>query len=220
MSQTRRAALAVLGWIWLTSVLPAFANELVDHPARLSSRDVKIPKPLVKKIEEDYRAFLVKSEVPSNENLKRKLLNVTAEMTAKRGGALHENVRVTAPIGGGVVDLAEFVTPLRGGFQVKIMGTSETGTELPEMHMVYVSKGKTRKIGSEEVGAGCNKYMDITNYYFKQNQKGGFELYTADQRYLSVLAGTFVLYAFEKEALYVGSLTFMDSRYPHLVCEE
>ena len=47
----------------------------------------------------------------------------------------------------------------------------------------------------------------------------GFELYTSDQRYLSVMGGTVVAFVFEDDALFVGSLTFTDSRYPDLLCE-
>jgi hypothetical protein len=63
--------------------------------------------------------------------------------------------------------------------------------------------------------------MEITSYYRKKNLgKGhGFDLYTADQRYVSVMGGTFVAVAFDKEALSVASLTFQDSRFPDLMCE-
>ena len=73
------------------------------------------------------------------------------------------------------------------------------------------------EIDGDEFGAGCNKYMDITSFYHRKAR--GFDLYTAGQRYVSVMAGTFVAVVFEKEALYVGSLTFTDSRYPDVMCE-
>lgn len=192
---------------------------LEERQARLSSRDVRIPKSLTAKIEEEYRKFLVKNQVLSKEAVRRQLFNVSVEMVAKRHGPLVENVRVTAPVGGGVVDLSEFVTPLRGSFTVKILATRENDAPITELHAYFVSRSHKRKIEDEEFGAGCNKYMDISSYFASKMAKGGFEVYTADQRYLSVLGGTFVLVGFEKEALYVGSLTFTDPRYPKLLCE-
>jgi len=39
--------------------------------------------------------------------------------------------------------------------------------------------------------------------------KEGFELYTADQRYLSVVRGTFVFVSYAPDALQLASITFM-----------
>jgi hypothetical protein len=61
--------------------------------------------------------------------------------------------------------------------------------------------------------------MEITSYFNKTASRLGFSLYSADQRYLSVVGGTFVAVQFEKEALSVATLTLTDSRYPHLLCD-
>jgi hypothetical protein len=196
------------------------AEKMVEHPARTSSRDIKVPKALVKTIEEEYRAFLKKNQVNS-ENIKRQLLNVSLELTQKKPVALHEDTRVVMPLGGGVVDLNEFVTPLRGAFFMKVVAKEESGADVPELRVFFVSHAKKRILDGEEYGAGCDKYMEITSFYNKKNSKNapGFELYTADQRYLSAVGGTFVVYGFDKEALSVGSVTLTDSRYPDLFCE-
>lgn len=194
------------------------STAMVEQSARNSSRDVKIPKGLVSQLESEYRGFLTKNGVSVKTNLTRKLMNVTAELTQKHPGALHENTRVVTPTGGGVVDLAEFVTPLKGSFQLRILAKKDDGSEPTGLRMFYVSKAKARKIDGDEYGAGCDKYMEITSYYHRKLAKG-FDLYTAAQRYVSVLGGTFVAVVFEKEALQVASLTFTDSRYPDLTCE-
>lgn len=196
-------------------------KEFAEHPARTSSRDVKIPRALVERIENDYHTFLSKSEgggaKPSVVN--RQLLNIAVEMTQKRPMALHEDARIVTPLGGGVIDLSEYVTPLRGAFHLKILAHKEDGTEPAGLRVFFISRAKPRILGGEEYGAGCGKFMEITSYFTKKNSGEGFELYTADQRYLSVLGGTFVTVAFQKEALYVGSVSFTDSRYPNLLCE-
>jgi hypothetical protein len=193
------------------------SEELVERPARTSSRDIKIPRALVHQLETEYHAFLTKNEVSGKDNIKRKLLNMSVELTQKHPLALHENARVVTPLGGGVVDLAEFVTPIRGAFSMKINAKKEDGTDTSGLRVFFVSKGKTRILDGDEFGAGCDKYMEITSFYNRKSH--GFDLYTAGQRYLSVVGGTFVAVVFEKEALQVGSLTFMDSRYPELLCE-
>ncbi len=191
-----------------------------EHAARTSSRDVKVPTALVTKVEKDYDAFLTNLGVINKLPYKRTLLNVRAELKQKKPGALHENARVVTPLGGGVVDLAELVTPVRGAFTARIVGTLEGGATLEDYQIFYVSRAKARTIGSETFGAGCDKWMDITTYFKKVMKGDGFQLYTADQRYLSVIGGTFVLIGFAKEAISVGSISFTDSRFPEVMCDE
>jgi hypothetical protein len=192
-------------------------SDLAEHAARNSSRDVKVPRQLVHTLESEYRAFLDKNGVSEKEGLKRKLLNMSVDLTQKHPVALHENSRILTPLGGGVVDLCDYVTPLKGGFNLKINAKKEDGSDISGLRMFYVSNGKTRKVDGNEFGAGCDKYMEITSFFHRKGK--GFDLYTAGQRYLSVMAGTFVAVVFEREALYVGSLTFTDSRYPDVMCE-
>ncbi len=213
--------------IWATGIavtaMAAAETKLIDRPARTSSRDIKIPRALVRHIEEDYRAFLVKNEVSPKVTIQRQLLNLSVELTQKSAVALHDNTRIVTPLGGGVIDLSEFITPLRGAFWLKIVARKEkdADAEPQGLRVFYVSKGKTRILDGEEYGAGCNRYMEITSFYNKKSAGGGkgFELYTANQRYLSVIGGTIVAIAFEKETLSVGTLTFTDSRYPDLLCD-
>lgn len=206
--------------ILLFIVPVAYADDFEARAAKQSSRDVKVPRALVARIELEYRGFLTAQQVSPKEGIKRKLLNITVELSEKRRAALHENVRINTPLGGGVIDLSEFVTPLRGAFEAKIKVNSETaGEESPAVRVFFVSHAKPRILGGEQYGAGCDKYMEVTSFFNRKMSHGGFELYTADQRYLSVLGGTFVLVAFDKEALLVGSVSFMDSRFPELMCE-
>lgn len=201
----------------LASILVS-ASESETKAAKQSSRDVKVPRGLVAKIEQDYRDYLKKEKLP-DKGIKRKLLNVTVNLTEKRHAALHEDARIGTPLGGGIIDLADFVTPIRGAFQMKIAATGEKSDEQIPVKTYFVSRAKTRMLGGEAYGAGCDKYMEITNFFNRKMNGDGFQLYTADQRYVSVLGGTFVLVSFDKDALMVGSVTFQDSRFPDLICE-
>jgi hypothetical protein len=190
-----------------------------QYPAKQSSRDVKVPNRLVKSIEADYRAYLKLMEIPEVTPITRELLNVYVDLTQARPAALQENVRILTPVGGGVIDLQEFVTPLKGAFRARIVFERQKGVDLKNIHVYYISRGERRNLDGEKFGAGCGRYFDITEYFKKKLTRDGVELFTADQRYVSVLAGTIVLVSFEKEALHVGSVTFEDGRFPALQCD-
>lgn len=219
MRRPTNVAAAVALIAFFSSSIAAESEKMSERPSQAGSRDVKIPRSLVQQLDKDYRAFLTKNEVSAKENIKRMLMNVSAELTQKRDAALHENLRVNTPLGGGIIDLSEIVTPVRGSFSLKIMTKKEDGNQPSNLRVYFVSRGKQRRVDGEDYGAGCGRYMDVTSYFNKKMSKSGFELYTANQRYLSVVGGTFVAVGFEKEAMQVGTLTFTDSRYPELLCE-
>ncbi len=196
------------------------SDHMAEHSARTSSRDVAVPRALVSHVEKAYEDFLKKEGVLGKPPITRKLLNVRVELSQSKRSALHENSRVNTPLGGGVVDLAEMVTQVKGAFSAKINVLAEDGSTPSNAKVYYVSRAKARAIGSENFGAGCNRWMEITSFFSKAMSRGGFQLYTADQRYVSVLGGTFVIVSFAKEALSVGSVSFTDSRYSHLLCED
>lgn len=222
-----RASALLLALLWVLAAAAseeefhgaATAAELAEHAARTSSRDVKVPLALVSKVEKDYDAFLTHAGVVNKGTIRRALLNVRADLKQKRPGALHENARVVTPLGGGVVDLGDLVTPVRGAFSMKIEASREHGGTPENMKVFFVSRAKQRIVGGDEYGAGCDKWMDITGYFKKLMGRDGFQLYTADQRYLSVVGGTFVIVGYSKEAIEVGSISFTDSRYPQVLCD-
>src|SRR5690349_13879225 len=83
--------------------------DLAEVAARTSSRDVKVPRALVARVEKDYDTFLTNEGVVTKGAIRRALLNVRADLKQKKPGALHEDSRVLTPLGGGVVDLAELI---------------------------------------------------------------------------------------------------------------
>ncbi len=200
----------------------AFAEaepQLADRSSRTSSRDVKIPQALVKIIDDRYVAYLKAKNIDKKTVIKRSLLNVSVELRQERPAALFESVRVLTPTGGGVIDLAEFVTPVRGAFQLKFKINDSQGNPVADLQTHYVSRAKQRKLVKDAYGVGCSRYLDISNYFQKKNSGSGFTLYTADHRYLSVIAGTFVFFSYSEESLSIASVTFTDSRYPEVLCE-
>lgn len=196
-----------------------FASGMTDVPARTSSRDVKLPKALVTRIEREYRDYLKLQNIAEVEHIKRTLLDVVVELTQDRKAALPENLKISTPLGGGVIDLAEHVTAVRGAFKVKISPSIGKGDPISGTRVFFVSDSKVRKLAGESYGSGCGKFMEVTHYFNKSMLDGGFEVYTADQRYVSVLSGTFVITKFEPDSIYAGIVNFMDSRYPEMSCD-
>lgn len=194
-------------------------SDLPEAAAKQSSRDTRVPHALVGRIEKEYREFLKKNEVSEKTSVQRKLLNIKVELTQKKVAALQGDVRIVTPLGGGVIDLSEYVTPVKGAFQLRFDLSHDDGGEIGAVRAFYVSDAKVRNLDGERFGAGCGKFMEITSEFQRKMSKTGWDLYTLDQRYLSAVGGTFLFFEFTKEALYVGSVKFEDSRYPEYLCE-
>lgn len=218
-----KAGVAIL---LLLSALPTFAAEdtkpvdvdWIRGFARHAAKDNPIPEELVKKIEDEYLSATVDPKAEQKKTVVRHLLNVMTELTQDKVHALRGPTRILTPPGGGVIDMADYVTPLKGEFHLKIMLEDEHHERQRISKVYFISQSKTREIENETYGSGCGKYMDVTSYFNKQMKKTGFELYTADQRYVSVLRGTFILVSYLPEALQLASVTFLDSRYSKWDC--
>jgi hypothetical protein len=203
---------------WVAAWAPGLAAQ--EPEAKASSRDIKIPRALVARIEREYKEFLKKQEAPDKETIERGLLNLSVEFTQDRKAALQDNALIVTPVGGGVIVLSDLVTPLKGAFRVKLTPSHGPDGAVALSRVYFISHAKTRKVAGEIYGDGCDKFMDITKAFESKWLGSGLEVYTADQRYLSVLGGTFLFVEFEKEELYAASVTFTDSRYPELLCEK
>lgn len=186
--------------------------------AKHTDKDNPVPRELVKKLEDDYRTATKDPKSEHDRPFVRHLMVVSTEMTQSRVRALKGPVQILTPPGGGTVDLADFVTPLKGAFNMKIrLENDHNETQIPTK-VYFISQAKDRKIGEDHFGAGCDKYFDVTSFFLKRMAKDGFALYTADQRYLSVIRGTFVFVSYAPDALQLASLTFYDSRYTKWDC--
>jgi hypothetical protein len=117
------------------------------------------------------------------------------------------------------VDLASYVKGKTGTFYLSIESQplQQEVSGLDGLRVFFISRGVKRKIGKESLGAGCDTLMDISNLY-AQNLSRGFKLAATQQRYVSVLAGTYYFIWPIKEVLNVGTVTLEDSRYPDLEC--
>lgn len=214
--------------VWLLAVLfcwtPVGAQEAggsgwIQAYAAKSSKSTLVPKGLIAEIEATYRQSLKAQKKPADK-INRKLLNVRVELTQDERRVLQGPTRIDTPLGGGEVDLSQVLTPMIGQFDMKIEVLDDLGHSISPDRVYFVSHSFRRKIGDKEFGAGCGVYMNVTDYFRERMKKTGFELYTAAQRYLPVIRGTFVLVGFLPDSLRMASLTFDDSRYPDGRCPQ
>lgn len=199
------------------------AGEIID-----TSKNFKFPKPLKETIDDEYVKFMKTQgppfDIQSKEELlmqvPREYLDVQVLLTPLAAGTLSHPTRISALRGGGLVDLKDVVRGAKGSFffDQKITKTSDPKSGPQRLKIYYLSNAKKRKVGDESFGAGCDRYMDVTDYVMGLQGKG-VQVNATDQRYVSVLAGTYYYIGFEKERLFLAALQVEDSRYPNLLCD-
>ncbi|MGZ3769670.1 MAG: hypothetical protein ACXVCP_08815 [Bdellovibrio sp.] len=144
---------------------------------------------------------------------------VTVILSQKNPGIIkNEAVKISLPKGGGVIDLSQFVTANKGSFFVGFEFPAFEGATSKKV--IFVSETRKRRIGSEVFGAGCNKFFDITEKFFKEMKGEGIKVNTTQERYLSVIGGKFLFSAKKDIDTYVAQVTFLNSDYPSLFCKE
>lgn len=199
------------------------AGEIID-----TSKNFKFPKDLKDKIDDEYVAYMKTQGPPFDIKTKEELLlqvpreylDIQVFFTPIATGTLSHPTRVAAVRGGGIVDMKDIVKGAKGSFffDQKIVKTSDPKSGPEKLKIYFLSNAKKRKVGDESFGAGCGRYMDVTDYVTKLQGKG-VQVNATDQRYISVLGGTYYYVGFEKERLYLAALQIQDSRYPSLQCE-
>ncbi|XGC80195.1 hypothetical protein ACES2L_12765 [Bdellovibrio bacteriovorus] len=144
---------------------------------------------------------------------------VSVFLVEKNDGIVkNEAVKIVLPKGGGTVDLAQFITDKQGSFYVgfEVPGLAEAVTK----KVIFVSGAKKRKLGDKVIGSGCNQFVDITDSFIKNMKGEGLKVNTTQERYLTVLGGTFLFSAEIDKDIQVAAVTFKNSNYNHLFCEE
>jgi hypothetical protein len=120
--------------------------------------------------------------------------------------------------GGGIVDLAQYLSGQQGSFYV--------GFELPpEFHegtnfkAIYISMARKRKLDDHVFGAGCNQYFDITPKFLEMMKREGIKANTTRQRHVTVLAGHYIFSVMKDNRIYITQVTITDSQHKNLLCE-
>ncbi len=158
-------------------------------------------------------------KVAESTHIPKELIPINVELIEKTSGVLDgRNIFVELPGGGAALDLAHFVIPGRGTFFLKFSFNLPSEV-ISKIHFLYLSNSRQRNIDGNPHGSGCHRFFDVSRY-MQQTLLSGIQVNTTNQRYVSVLAGTFVIALVLEEVLYLSHVVLYDSRYPHLHCEE
>ena len=171
----------------------------------------KIPKELMKNIENEYKAEFktmmpIYSFVPLQVLFSGHSENVLKSKT----------VQYNFPKGGGSVDLKNLVVDEGSFFMSFPTEQFDQTNEL--VHLYYISNSPITKIGAEHFGMGCGKWVDLKSDFKKLQNNEFLKLNTSDLRYLKVLAGTYVFVFRQTKNIYMTQLTVTDSRYLGELC--
>lgn len=144
---------------------------------------------------------------------------ISVSLVQKNDGIIKNGaVKIFLPKGGGTVDLSQFVEDQGGTFYVGF--DFADFKDAIEKKVLFVSGARKRKIGGKIFGAGCNQYFDITDSFFKQMKHEGIKVNTTQDRYLSILGGTFLFAAKNSTDIRIAQVTFKNSKTPSLFCKE
>ena len=192
-------------------------------------KTIKVPKSLVSKIESLYVQHfrVVRQESPLTDeevlvNIPRRYLTVFVEVFDPKKKSLDHNTRYQLFKRSGSIDLSKDVISNSGSFYFKVKAQLSGAKDPIDQSMIsvyFVSQKKARKVGSENYGTGCDRWLDSSTLYRETLSTGGLQLHVKDQRYITIIGGTFYFVYFQDGNLYLSTLTVDDSRYPELNCK-
>lgn len=191
-----------------------------------ANQEVQLPTKLWEELEAVYRpAIFDKAAVEDAGESKAKLespkefFSFHIYLKEKTPGVLvnRNGFDLTFPTAGGMLDFQEFVQQKRGSFYLGFRPDIELKEE-DILKVFYFSNSKSVKLGGELHGAGCNKYMDLTEYFRGKVAKEGILLNTTEGRHAVLMAGTYFFATSLKGKLFLSQLTVRDSRFKKLMC--
>lgn len=144
---------------------------------------------------------------------------IIVTLTEKNSGVLtHSPVQFEFPQGGGIVDLAEWVTGKPGTFYVNF---DVAGIKTPEhLTVYYLSKARKRRFDNQVFGAGCRSYFNIKKHFLSEHVKNGIAVNTTRDLQTTILGGHFLFSWQREDSFLVTQVQFIDSKNPQLFCED
>lgn len=226
----------LVGLMVLVGGIPVFASPKSDFHVGYPSdfnKALDMPRPLAVMID-DFIKTVEARKVPAagdasvvsvldQPSLERRHLELTVKMVESTDEVLsHPSIQVPLRRDGAIIDFKDWVQRKRGYFDLYLTLPEplREGEPYKNLKVFYVSSANQRELREQKFGAGCSKFMDVSKFYKESlGSSSGLRLNSTDQRYLSVLAGTFYFFTTEADNYYLGSISFTDSRFPKLMCE-
>jgi len=143
---------------------------------------------------------------------------ISVEMDEKTEGVLTSpHLRLQFPKGGGEIDLSHYVKGERGTFLLKFDFEGLPAGD--DLNVFFVSRSKKRRIDDEIYGSGCGVFYDVKKDLVAMNSRGGLTLNVTHHRHVSALGGHFVFSYKKDKQTFVTEVSFVDSKWPTLFCE-
>ncbi len=175
--------------------------------------DFLIPKQLIKIIEDE---LLLESKILAPVFSYIPLQVLFSEKT--QSTLISPTVRFELPKGGGQIDLQTLVKG-KGSFFMSFPKHQFKG--LPEIaHLYFISLTPKLKIGEEEFGIGCGKWLDLRGQFSDLQKVDFLNLNSSDNRHISVTAGHYVFVFRNLNQVYLTQVTLTDSKNKSLFCPQ
>lgn len=176
--------------------------------------DVRLPVGLWNKIEAVQRGS---DESVTGLEIESEFMPIKVFLIEKNKGILGgRNHELFFSEGGGEIDLKDFVADQKGTFFIAFEPVAAS-TDAPP-RVFYLSNATQRTLGRETLGAGCNKYFELTTAFSVAMKSDGIQANSTDGRHVSALAGTYFFAVPQAGKLHLAQVTIKDSRYRSLHC--
>ena len=199
-----------------------FVKEAPEKVVRIrqTGTDFKMPSELWDKLlPEDGEKHASAEE--DDENIKQSInfAPLIVTLTQKNSGILtHSPIQFEFPQGGGMIDLAEYVTRKPGTFYVNF---DVAGMDDPEKLTIYfLSRSKKRRFDNQIFGSGCRSFFNIKKHVLAEHSKYGIAVNTTRNLHTTTLGGNFLLSWKRDDSFLVTQVQFFDSKNPQLFCED
>lgn len=197
-------------------------------PIEKTDKNIRVPRALAHVIEEEYlEAVVEKGEGHDNASeLRAQLLaevprlffDLRIQIADPDQRTLHHPYEFLFPKGGGLIELSSVLEEERGKFWLRVDLSHNEIENWNLLRVFYISDSQSRTLGKEKLGAGCSKVIEISKYFRDVMMRDGVKAYVTEGRYLSLLAGTYVLLLVESKKMYLSTFSLRDSRYPDYQC--
>lgn len=131
---------------------------------------------------------------------------------------IEPNMEFHFPLGGGEIDLSQYVTRKKGTFFVKIF-FAENPEDIKTVTAHFISNTKKRVVSGDSLSDGCQSVANITSFFNSDVSSKGFALNTTDDRFLGMIGGSLVISHKKNKQIYISQITFKDKEKKRLFCE-
>ena len=175
--------------------------------------DFLMPKQLIKIVEDE---LLLDSKILAPVFSYVPLQVLFSEKTPST--LISPNVIFNLPKGGGQIDYQKLVSGT-GSFFMSFPKDQFKG--IPDLaHLYFISLTPKLKIGEEEFGIGCGKWLDLRAQFSDLQKVDFLNLNTSDNRHILVTAGHYIFVFRHLNQVYLTQLTILDSKNKSFLCPQ